>query len=332
MATLRTPWSRTMGLRIPVLNAPMGGVAGGRLASAVARAGGLGMIGIGSAGTIALLQRESEIPRRSQLPFGIGLLDWALERETGLLDAAIAAAPVLISVSFGDNWSWIRRVEGVGVVTATQVCSVEEAREAEDAGIQVLVARGSEGGGHGDPLVGTLPLMTAVLDAVSVPVLVAGGIASARGLAAVLAAGASGAWIGTAFSACPEALTSPAARDALLRASETDTVTTSVCDIALGYPWPSRFPERVLRSETLMEWTGREDELRTNAKARAVAANGIERSSERGVHVNAGQGVGELSDIRSVADIMERLRTGAEELLGHWATASADVVDGECQD
>jgi nitronate monooxygenase len=189
MATLRTPWSRTMGLRIPVLNAPMGGVAGGRLASAVARAGGLGMIGIGSAGTIALLQRESEIPRRSQLPFGIGLLDWALERETGLLDAAIAAAPVLISVSFGDNWSWIRRVEGVGVVTATQVCSVEEAREAEDAGIQVLVARGSEGGGHGDPLVGTLPLMTAVLDAVSVPVLVAGGIASARGLAAVLAAG-----------------------------------------------------------------------------------------------------------------------------------------------
>jgi nitronate monooxygenase len=209
MKVLSTPWSQKMGLQIPVLNAPMGGVAGGHLAAAVSAAGGLGMIGVGSAGSVALLEQETEVPRRSQLPFGIGLLDWALERESGLLDAAIAAAPVLISVSFGDHWSWCRRVEEAGVMTATQVCSVDEAREAEAAGIHVLVARGSEGGGHGDPKVGTLPLVTAVPDAVSLPVLAAGGVASARGLAAVLAAGASGAWIGTAFSACPESLTPP---------------------------------------------------------------------------------------------------------------------------
>jgi nitronate monooxygenase len=279
MKVLSTPWSQKMGLQIPVLNAPMGGVAGGHLAAAVSAADGLGMIGVGSAGSVALLEQETEVPRRAQLPFGIGLLD--------------------------------------------------EAREAEAAGIHVLVARGSEGGGHGDPKVGTLPLVTAVLDAVSLPVLAAGGVASARGLAAVLAAGASGAWIGTAFSACPESLTPPAARDALLRASETDTITTSVYDIALGYPWPSRFPERVLRSDALVEWTRHEDELATNPKARAAVANAVARGGERGIHVNAGQGVAELSEVHSVAEIMERLRTGAIALLGNWATFAVGTVGGE---
>jgi nitronate monooxygenase len=329
MKVLSTPWSQKMGLQIPVLNAPMGGVAGGHLAAAVSAAGGLGMIGVGSAGSVALLEQETEVPRRSQLPFGIGLLDWALERESGLLDAAIAAAPVLISVSFGDHWSWCRRVEEAGVMTATQVCSVDEAREAEAAGIHVLVARGSEGGGHGDPKVGTLPLVTAVPDAVSLPVLAAGGVASARGLAAVLAAGASGAWIGTAFSACPESLTPPAPRDALLRASETDTITTSVYDIARGYPWPLRFPERVLRSDALVEWTGRENELATNPEARAALTDAVDRGGERGNHVNAGQGVGALSEVHSVAEVMERLRIGAIALLGNWAISVADMVEVE---
>ena len=99
---------------------------------------------------------------------------------------------------------------------------------AANSGVDVIVARGAEGGGHGEPLVGTLPLLEGVLDAVSVPVLAAGGIASGRGLAAVLAAGASGAWMGTAFAAATESLASAAARTALFAAKETDTVTTTV--------------------------------------------------------------------------------------------------------
>ena len=110
MADLSTPWSRAMGLDAPILNAPMGGVAGGRLSAAVSEAGGLGMIGVGSAGSVELLEREAALPQSAGLPFGIGLLDWALALEPQLLDAAIGASPALISVSFGDTWRWAERV------------------------------------------------------------------------------------------------------------------------------------------------------------------------------------------------------------------------------
>ncbi len=188
--------------------------------------------------------------------FGIGLIDWAVKRDPALLEAAVAARPVLVSVSFGDDWSWADPVHAAGIITATQVSDADQARRAAEAGIEVLVARGAEGGGHGQPTIGTLPLLEAVLDAVEVPVLAAGGIATGRGVAAVLAAGASGVWLGTAFAACPESLNTDAARQALLRASGADTVVTRVFDVALGYPWPPEYPERVLRNEFTDRWTG----------------------------------------------------------------------------
>jgi nitronate monooxygenase len=285
------------------------------LACAVSAAGGLGMIGVGSAGSVALLEREAEHPRKLGLPFGIGLLDWALARQPALLDAALRAAPELISVSFGDDWRWIRRVRDAGIVTATQVFDVAEARRAASAGIDVLVTRGAEGGGHGNAKVGTLPLLEGVLEAVSVPVLAAGGISSARGLAAVLAAGASGAWLGTAFAACPESLATDPARGAMLAAIETDTVTTTVFDVALGYDWPSRFAERVLRNEFSERWTGREDRLVSDSHARAALVAAIAAVDHRVAHIDAGQGVGLLREVRPAADVVAFLCTGAAELL-----------------
>src|SRR6202011_5888951 len=95
---LSTPWSRRMGLRVPIVNAPMGGVAGGRLAAAVTAAGGLGMVGMGTAGSTSALHAELPHVRGT---FGIGLLDWVISQDPDLLDAALAARPVLCSVSFG---------------------------------------------------------------------------------------------------------------------------------------------------------------------------------------------------------------------------------------
>jgi nitronate monooxygenase len=322
VAELSTPWSRAMGLEAPIVNAPMGGVAGGRLASAVSKAGGLGMIGVGSAGSVELLERETVHPRRADLPFGIGLLDWALARQPQLLDAAIAASPALISVSFGEAWRWSERVRDEGIVTAVQVSRVETARAAVDAGIEVLVARGAEGGGHGDPAVGTLPLLEGVLDSCPVPVLAAGGIATSRGLAAVLAAGASGAWLGTAFAACPESLASDAVRSALIAANGTDTVTTSVFDIALGYPWPTGYPERILRNELSERWQGREGELSADPEAMAEFKASCAREGARSTHVDAGQGVGGTTQVRTAADVVGRLCAGAVGLLGAWASDS----------
>jgi nitronate monooxygenase len=312
---LSTPWSRAMGLRLPIVNAPMGGVAGGRLAAGVSAAGGLGMVGMGTAGSTSSL--HAELPHVTGT-FGIGLVDWVMRKEVGLFEAALAAQPALISVSFGTDLSWVSRVHDAGILAVTQVYNGAEARRAEDAGIDLIVARGSEGGGHGDATIGTLPLLDAVLDVVSVPVLAAGGIASPRSLAAVLAAGASGAWLGTCLSASVEALTTDAGRRALVAARETDTASTRVYDIVRRLPWAERFPSRVLRNDFVARWTGHEDALAEDADAEAELATAIAADDRRIAAVDAGQGVGMVTDVAPVGQVIERLCAGAENLLAGW--------------
>ncbi|MBV8291378.1 MAG: nitronate monooxygenase [Mycobacterium sp.] len=312
---LSTPWSRRMGLRVPIVNAPMGGVAGGRLAAAVTAAGGLGMVGMGSAGSTSALR--AELPQVHGT-FGIGLVDWVIRKEPALLDAAFAAQPVLVSVSFGTDLSWVDRAHEAGIAAATQVYNRAEAQRAQDAGIDLLVARGSEGGGHGDATIGTLPLLDSVLDVVAVPVPAAGGIASPRSLAAVLAAGASGAWLGTVLSASPEALTTDASRRALVAARETDTTSTRVYDIVRGLPWSKRFPSRVLRNDFIARWTGHEDALADDSDALDELATAIAADDRRTAPVDAGQGVGMVTGVAPVGQVIDRLCEGAESLLAGW--------------
>jgi nitronate monooxygenase len=106
IVALPTEWSRALGLAAPIVNAPMGAVAGAALAAAVSRAGGLGMIGMGSTGSAALLDEELRNLSELGRPFGISLVDWVITNEPARLEAAIAAKPALLSASFGDNWSW----------------------------------------------------------------------------------------------------------------------------------------------------------------------------------------------------------------------------------
>ena len=163
MTTLSTEWSRAMGLDAPIVNAPMGGVAGGALAAAVSRAGGLGMVGIGSAGSALQLDEQLGHLRELGRPFGIGLVAWVIASEPQLLTAAIAAKPALLSVSFGEDFSWVRRAHDAGITAATQVGNLRAAARAVEAGCDVVIARGAEAGGHGQPTVGTLPLLAAIL-------------------------------------------------------------------------------------------------------------------------------------------------------------------------
>jgi nitronate monooxygenase len=200
----------------------------------------------------------------------------------------------------------------------TQVYDSLEARRAVDCGVDVLVARGSEGGGHGEVRLATLPLLDAVLDAVSVPVLAGGGIASARSLAAVLAAGASGAWVGTRLAACPEALTGEGSRRALIAASETDTAVTRVFDIADGLPWPARFPSRVLYNDFVARWTGNEDVLAEDRPARAELTASVAADDRRVAPVDAGQGVGMIRDDATAGEVIEAMCSGAKRLLAGW--------------
>jgi nitronate monooxygenase len=314
---LSTSWSKSLGLRVPIVNAPMGGVAGGRLAAAVTAAGGLGMVGMGSVATRELLNTQLQhVSGR----FGIGLVDWVMRNEAGLLDDALAARPALLSVSFGTDWSWVGKAHDAGIATATQVYDGVGARRAADAGVDILVARGSEGGGHGDVKLGTLPLLDTVLDVVSVPVLAGGGIASPRSLAAVLAAGASGAWLGTRLAACPEALTGDDSRRALIAARATDTAVTRVFDVAQDRPWPAHFPSRVLANDFVERWTGREDALAADRPARDELTASIAADDRRIAPVTAGEAVGMINDDASVGEVIETMCSGAEELLAAWGS------------
>jgi nitronate monooxygenase len=293
----------------------MGGVAGGRLAAAVTAAGGLGMVGMGSVATRAALAAEL---RQVSGRFGIGLVDWVMRNEAGLFEDALAARPALLSVSFGNDWSWVAKAHDAGIPTATQVYDAAGARQAADAGVDILVARGAEGGGHGEVKLSTLPLLDTVLDAVSVPVLAGGGIASPRSLAAVLAAGASGAWVGTRLTACREALTGDGSRRALIAARATDTRVTRVFDVAQGLPWPARFPSRVLDNDFVARWTGREDALDVPAGVELAAATAAD--DRRIAPVDAGQGVEMISDDATVGEVIETMCAGAERLLTAWGS------------
>src|SRR5579859_6459482 len=230
---LHTYLTTSWGLRYPIIGAPMAYVGRGRLARAVSQAGGLGMIGIGSTESVEFLARETAIARGTdQMRFGIGMHTWAIEKRPDLLDAAIEARPFLISISFGSPAPYVERLHQHGILLATQVNSRIEAIQAAQVGVDIIVVQGMEAGGHVTGQVSTLPLLQAVLDAVELPVIVAGGIGTPRGVAAALAAGAQGVWVGTCLLACPECENTEQARSLFVQAQETETVLTRAFDVA----------------------------------------------------------------------------------------------------
>jgi nitronate monooxygenase len=315
---LRTSLTDLLGIDVPVVGAPMAGVSGGRLAAAVTAGGGLGMIGAGNTTQPEWIAAEAGRARGAGARFGIGLMGWALAGLPGQFEAALQARPALVSVSFGDLSPWATRLREAGIVVATQVGRTDEARAAADQGANVIVARGAEGGGHGLDAVATLPLLQGVLDAVSLPVLAAGGIVTPRGLAAVLAAGAAGAWVGTALLACPEALNDPQARARIRAARDTGTVYTRVFDVALGIGWPPEYGGRALANEFSRRWAGREDELATADGAREELSAARKRGDYDIAYQYAGQGVGLVSEERPAAEVVAGLGAGAERLLRGW--------------
>lgn len=310
---MRTWLTEKFGLTVPVVAAPMAGISTGRLAAAVAAAGGLGMIGAGPTTTPDWLREHCAVAREGG-HFGVGLLAWALAQDDALVDLVIAEAPALVSVSYGPYERWVAPLQAAGIVVATQVGTLAEAREAEQAGVDLLIARGGEGGGHGRDEVATLPLLQSVLDAVQLPVLAAGGIGTARGLAAVLAAGSAGAWVGTAFLACPEAATSAAARERLVAARDTDTAYGRVFDLGQRLDWPWEYGGRALRNAYFDQWVGHEDELAGDDAASAQLRTARQTGDFDVACIYAGQGVGLLRDERSAAAVVADF-AGAADLL-----------------
>lgn len=303
---IHTEMTDAWGLRYPIVGAPMVAVADGRLAAAVASAGGLGMIGIGNQSP-EFIREQSEVAR-SGGAFGIGLSVWTLEKRPDLLEASIAQHPDLLALSFGETAPYVPLAHAAGIRVAAQVSSRQQALAAERAGVDVIVAQGGEAGGHtGD--VATLPLLQIVLETVKVPVLAAGGIGSAAGVAAALAAGAAGVWLGTAFLSCPEALHNQAARSRLLEANETETMRTHVFDVLTHVDWPDEYAGRALTNPFLLQWQGN-PQFQTSNQAVEQFRSG--RGDYQVDYIYAGQGVGLTTSEQSAADIVRELGEGAE--------------------
>ncbi len=313
---ISTYLTKQWGLELPIIGAPMSPMAGGRLAAAVSNGGGLGMIGVSSTQPVEQLERDVEDYRglAGGRPFGIGLMVWAVEARPELLDAALRAKPFVISISFGDPARHTPRIRDAGIRVASQVQDRRSALLAEAAGVDLIVAQGTEAGGHTGG-VGTLPLLQVVLESVRTPVVAAGGIASGRGLAAVLAAGAQGAWIGTPFLVAEEARNSAAARRKLIDAKETDTVHTRVFDVVQRIPWPPAFPGRALANAFTRRWVGHEDALAGDDGERRAFQQAKEKDDYATAFIYAGQAVGLLDRVEPAAVIARRLAADAEAML-----------------
>jgi nitronate monooxygenase len=311
-----TPLTRLLGISHPILLGPMDGVADGRLAAAVSAAGGLGILG-GGYGNRDWLTRELEVLHASAQRFGVGFVTWSLAKQPALLDLALERKPAAIMLAFGDPAPFAERIKAAGALLICQIQTVALARQAVAAGADIVVAQGTEAGGHAASR-GAIALVPEVVDEVgsSVPVVAAGGIADGRGLAAALMLGASGVLMGTRFYATPEAAGTPAAKERIQAASGDDTVRGIVFDISRDNVWPAPFTGRCLRNAYADRWTGREGELLQHLVAEPSEYADARREGNFDIAaVIAGESSGLVRDIRPAAEIIATIVREASALL-----------------
>jgi nitronate monooxygenase len=323
---VRTALTELLGIEAPIVLAPMGGAVTPELAAAVSNAGGLGTLALSWSTPDDVRSQVAETAALTDRPFGVNLIrEW--DQRERLAIAVDAGAPV-ISLFWGDAAGLVQEAHHDGVIVFVSVASADEAARAAAAGADVVVAQGWEAGGHVRGTVTTLALVPRVVDAVDpVPVVAAGGIADGRGLAAVLALGAAGAWVGTRFLAAQESSIHDEYRRRLLEAVETDTYYGTLFDGG----WPDA-PHRALRNSTVEAWeaAGRPAPGERPGEEEEVAARGdgspVKRYASSTPHSSmtgeiealsnwAGQGVGLVTRVQPAAEIVRELVADAERIL-----------------
>ena len=314
---ISTPLTARLGIQHPVLSAPMDVIAGARLTAAVSASGGFGILG-GGYGDRAWLEQETAKLAGVAAPFGIGFITWSLAKQPELLDIALRARPRAIMLSFGDPQPFAPRIKASGALLICQVQDEAMARQALDAGADILIAQGTEAGGHGASRT-TLDIVSAIVDLVAgrVPVAAAGGIGDGRGLAAMMMLGASGVLLGTRFYASVECDGAEEAKKRICAASNGNSVRGIIFDLSRNNVWPAPFTGRCLINDHARRWMGREVELMQNIKAVAAEYAAARAAGNFDIAaVIAGEAVGLIHDIPPAADIVDRIVTEAEQILG----------------
>jgi nitronate monooxygenase len=300
------------------MSAPMAMHSGGTLAAAVSEAGGLGTFGgVNPVGGVGWVRDEiARVKKATTKPFGVGFITHFLPMFGELFDATLDAGVPVIALSFAPAASWLARAHDAGSLVICQVQTRELARDAVDAGADAIAVQGIEAGGHTGPAP-LLPFLMQVLDEFpDVPVLAAGGIATGRALASVIAAGADGAWIGTAFLATNEAVEVPDAYKQLIVESDGhDTVFTTLFDRLAGMPWPEPIGVRMRRHPLLDEWVGRENDALAHADELRAAVNLAGPFDPKTSPALYGPAAGSVNAVRPAGDVVRELAADAETFL-----------------
>jgi nitronate monooxygenase len=290
---------------------------GGALAAAVSRAGGLGLIG-GGYGDDTWLEEQFRIAQGEDV--GVGFITWSLRKSPSLLTATLKHKPKAVMLSFGDPRPFVDEVRAAGAAVICQCQNIDHVWDAVDVQADVIIAQGTEAGGHGASrgVISFVPEAADLIREQSAPSLLvaAGGIADGRGLAAALMLGAEGVLLGTRFWAATEALVHPRHHQAILEANGDETIRTAVVDIARQIPWPSGFTARVMRNKFVQQWHGREDALREDVATEGPRyRRGFAEGDPENTGVWFGEAAGLIHEIKPAAAIIEEIVSQATTLL-----------------
>jgi len=306
-----------LGGRRPIVLKGMGTATTAPLVGAVSNAGGFGTLGTSAFNAVSLDAEIAAIHERTDKPFGINHLLFQIRED--MFSVTLRARPAVAAFAWARKdqnlRDYFQRAHDAGCKIMYMANEVPEAVRASEAGADVLVAQGTEAGGHVGWMA-SLPLVPMMVKAVApLPVLSAGGIADGRGLAAALALGAEGVLLGTRFMATPEAPIHANYKQAILKTDGHDTVLTEIPDLATQRVWPGAM-SRAQRNKFIERWSGREWALRQNASevgkqaAAARAAGDIDNAS-----LSFGQDAGLIDSIKSVREVVEEIVAEAEKII-----------------
>jgi enoyl-[acyl-carrier protein] reductase II len=312
--TLHTPLCDLLEIQHPIMQAGMGGVAYAELVAAVCEAGGYGVLGMAGRSPDFIREEMRKVRKLTDKPFGVDLLAASPESLTASVEIIIAEGASSFIAGLGVPMPIMEKLKAAGLKVMVVCGAVKHAVKAEQAGCDAVICQGGEGGGH-TGLVGTLPLVSQAVEAVKIPVVAAGGISDGRGLAAALALGAQGVWIGTRFIASTEAHAGQAYREAVVAAQDVDTVRTRCY---------SGKPMRVMNNPYVADWESRPQEIQpfplqamhsTQTGVMGGIGGQIEGLDPDRSCFAMGQSAGGVHDIKPAAQIVAEMVTEAEAAI-----------------
>jgi len=322
--SLHTPLCDLLGVKRPIMLAGMGGVSYAELAAAVTNAGGYGVLGMAGCTPEFIREQMRQVRKLTDGPFGVDLLAASPESLTAAVEIIIEEGASSFVAGLGVPMPIMEKLKKAGLKVMVVCGAVKHAVKAEQAGCDAVICQGGEGGGH-TGLVGTLPLVAQAVDAVKIPVVAAGGIYDGRGLAAALALGATGVWMGTRFIASTEAHAGEMYRQTIVESSDEDTVRTRCY---------SGKPMRVRKNPYVADWETRPGDIQAfpmqaMLSSRTGVMGGIGGQIE-GLDADKscfamGQSAGGVHDILPAGEIVARIMAEAETAIDKVAKLRATV-------